>query len=97
MNLQQQCIRDNGIADPACHYDDGLCLLCLANQVVDIELRNRARRSEMPQRLDNQTQFGNSVRLLSALRVIFRLLIEALKRLVYDLAALVADDVKHVK
>jgi hypothetical protein len=31
MNLQQQGIRDKGIANPACHYDDGLCLLCLAN------------------------------------------------------------------
>ena len=57
---------------------------------------NRARRGEIPQRLDNRTQFRNIARLLSALRLIFRLLIEALKHLAYDLAALVADDVKHI-
>jgi hypothetical protein len=76
---------------------DGCCLLSLQNQVVDIELNNRARRSEIPQRLDNRAQVRDIVRLLSALRLIFRFLIEALKHLAYAFATFVADDVKHVR
>ena len=91
MNLQQHCIRDEGIADPACHHDDGSCLLCLTNQVVDIEPSNRARRGEIPQRLDHRTQFRIIACLAFAFRLAFCLGIETLKRLVYDLAALVAD------
>ena len=67
------------------------------DQLVDIEASDRARRAEIRQRLDNRTQFRNIARLLFALQLIFRLPIEEPKRLAYDLAALVADDVKHEK
>jgi hypothetical protein len=48
MNLQQQRIFNEGIADPAYHHDDRRRLLCLANQVADIETGNRARWGEIP-------------------------------------------------
>ena len=96
MDLQQHRILDEGVADPACHHDDGACPLCLANQVVDIDFGNRARRGEMRQRLDDRTRFRNIACAMSALRLVICLRIEALKRFAYDLATLVADDVKHV-
>src|SRR6185437_7588979 len=96
MNLQQQRIFNKAIADPAYHHDDRLRLLCLANQVADIETSNRARRGEIPQRLDNRSQFRNIARNPSALRLTVFFLIEALKRFSQDLAAPVADGVKDV-
>ena len=96
MNLKQHRIRDERVADPACQHDDGSCLLCLANQVLDVKLGNRARGGEICQRLDNRTQLSLKS-LPSDVRMAIGVLIESLERLADDLATFVAEHAKHVR
>jgi hypothetical protein len=96
MNLKQLGVLNKRVANPACHHDDGSCLLPLPNQVIDIQFGDRARGGEICQRLYSWTQFRVLSSLSSDVRLITRFLIKTLERLANDLATFVPEQVKYV-